>query len=163
MASLVSVYKTVDDHKYFRCFPNKWIEEESLNNVGPRYCKNCKFYGSINDIFIGYCLNCANISLKGKRGNGMLGNEILENSSEFDFNKCPYMTPLEQIELKKMIFENNLENLKIIPPILSRSFASDINILESEEYGIFRYDERRCDNWDKYQECECLDKPDSIS
>ena len=64
-------YKTVDKINYFMSFPDTWIEEESLYNVGPRFCENCKYYGSLDNIFIGYCVNCANNVFNGERGAGM--------------------------------------------------------------------------------------------
>ena len=150
MSNFILPHKTVGSYKYFKSFPDSWIDEESLNNIGPRYCSNCKYYGSINDIFIGYCLNCANHVLKGKRGSGMSGNE----SNDFDFTKCPYMSQPERSKLKKMIFNINIKKMREVHnrPTLSRNFASDL-----EEYGIFRYDERHLWNYGY------PDKPDSIS
>ena len=162
MANFMLPHKMVDNYKYHKSFPDTWIDEESLNNIGPRYCYNCKCYGNINDTFIGYCLNCAKHVLKGKRGSGMSGNEIINEPNDFDFTKCPYMSPLERSELKNMIFNMNKEKMKTIynRPTLSRSFASDL-----EEYGVFRHDERHLWNygWEDYKDYEYPDKPDSIS
>mgnify|MGYP001441271038 CR=1 FL=1 len=153
MSDFIMNFKIVDNYKYFKSFPDAWINEESLDKIGPRYCDNCRCYGTINNIFIGYCLNCANI-FNGTRGYGMSGNEIINNPTDFDFNKCPYMSSLEQIELIKII-----EKFKIVPipppPVLSRSFASDI--IDQNEIWCKNY------GWDKYKEYECLDRADSIS
>ena len=168
MADFTLSHKMIDNYKYHKSFPDTWIDEEGLNNIGPRYCYNCKCYGNIDDIFIGYCLNCANHILKGKRGSGMSGNEIINESNDFDFTKCPYMSLLERIELKKMIFNKNIERVKIVPPILSRSFASDLINTDSGEYDVlFRHDEihpwSSNYGWEDYDDCEYSDRPDSIS
>ncbi len=135
-------YKTVNNINYFKSFPDTWIEEESLYNVGPRFCENCKYYGSLDNIFIGYCVNCANNIFDGERGSGMSGNEIMLNPSEFDFEKCPYMSSLQKAQVKKAIFENNIEKIRIVPkpPILLRTFATET--LDSPlDNCVFRYDE----------------------
>ena len=51
---------------------------------------------------------------------------MMLNPSEFDFEKCPYMSPLQKHKLKAL-FEKNIEKIRIVPkpPILLRSFATD--------------------------------------
>ena len=159
MSNFTINYKIIDNYKYFKSFPKMWIDDESLYNIGPRYCDNCRYYGSIYNIFIGYCLNCANI-FNGKRGNGMSGNEIINNSIDFNFDKCPYMSLQEQIELKKFILEKSIDNIEFPPPpVLSRSFASDIIYHDEKNW----YNNYTRNEWEEYNNCECLDRPDSIS
>tara|TARA_B100001540_G_C15644861_1_gene568330 strand:+ start:440 stop:883 length:444 start_codon:yes stop_codon:yes gene_type:complete len=62
-------YKTIDGQKYIVSFPNTWIKSENIS-AGPINCSNCELHGCVNDIFIGYCLNCATHIYKGERGNG---------------------------------------------------------------------------------------------
>ena len=45
----------------------------SILTCGPVNCPNCNTYGSINGIFVGYCVNCACSDFEGKRGNGFCG------------------------------------------------------------------------------------------
>lgn len=61
-----------DGYKYVDTFPRDWLENEHPK-CGPVNCSNCRTYGSINGIFVGYCLNCACSDFKGKRGNGFYG------------------------------------------------------------------------------------------
>ena len=61
-----------DGYKYVDTFPRYWLENEHPA-CGPVNCSNCGTYGSINGIFVGYCLNCACSNFEGKRGNGFYG------------------------------------------------------------------------------------------
>ena len=61
-----------DGYKYVDTFPLDWLENENPT-CGPVNCSNCRTYGSINGIFVGYCLNCACSNFEGKRGNGFYG------------------------------------------------------------------------------------------
>ena len=56
----------VDGEKYSVYFPIAWAhdhitfynEEEQQLGTGPKNCGNCKKYGSIRGVFVGYCSNC---------------------------------------------------------------------------------------------------------
>jgi len=56
----------VDGEKYSVYFPIAWAhehitfynEEEQELGTGPKKCGNCKKYGSIRGVFVGYCSNC---------------------------------------------------------------------------------------------------------
>ena len=61
-----------DGYKYVDTFPKVWLENEDPA-CGPVNCTNCRTYGSINGIFVGYCLNCVCNNFKGTRGNGFYG------------------------------------------------------------------------------------------
>ena len=61
-----------DGYKYVDTFPRDWLENEHPT-CGPINCPNCRTYGSINGIFVGYCVNCACSDFEGKRGNGFIG------------------------------------------------------------------------------------------
>ena len=58
-------YYMVDGIKYDAHFPVAWaINHFSHPNVpedmsGPKECGNCRAYGSINDVFVGYCAMCS--------------------------------------------------------------------------------------------------------
>ena len=105
----------------------------------------------------GYLSKKLRAKVKSKANDSILDGSKFEpfiDVTDFDFNKCPYMSSLEQIELIKII-----EKFKIVPipppPVLSRSFASDI--IDQNEIWCKNY------GWDKYKEYECLDRADSIS
>ena len=102
------LYKFINNTKYLNTFPDEWI----CNNyygTGPNHCINCKNYGCIDDIFIGYCANCSQYIYNFERGEGfeVYATElILENSYTF----CEY------IEREKFNIINYLENKNKITP-----------------------------------------------
>ena len=62
----------VDDVWYHTAFPRKWAETH-LPGTGPCDCPNCANWGSLGDLFIGYCMHCASMAYNGKRGRGFIG------------------------------------------------------------------------------------------
>jgi hypothetical protein len=60
-------YKIYDNTKYLESFPDEWI----FNEIHPslKNCKTCLFHGKLDDIFIGYCVPCAE-KYNGTRGRG---------------------------------------------------------------------------------------------
>jgi len=61
-----------DYHWYHISFPKEWAVNNNNDETGPKCCLNCDCYGSINGIFIGYCVNCAQQVYKGSRGRGFI-------------------------------------------------------------------------------------------
>ena len=58
-------YYIVEGKKYSMCFPIAWAYEHHTFHLkngdaksGPKNCGNCDTYGSIRDVFVGYCSNC---------------------------------------------------------------------------------------------------------
>ena len=75
---------------YHEKFPEAWAvcHEEG---TGPGQCNNCADYGSVNEIFIGYCANCAMYIYEGARGRGFIDvgvenseTSVLDYPSAFD-------------------------------------------------------------------------------
>ena len=56
---------------YISKFPREWAENH-LPTTGPHECSNCREYGTMGDIFIGYCANCADFVYRGERGRGFM-------------------------------------------------------------------------------------------
>ena len=52
-------------------FPLHWNADHHTHQSGPDYCENCYQYGIFNDVFIGYCANCAEFVYGFTRGLGM--------------------------------------------------------------------------------------------
>ena len=75
-------YYIIDGYKYDIHFPLAWAldhqshnpyyhaetNETYLNYSGPKECGNCFCYGSINNVFVGYCSNCLRDVYNDKRG-----------------------------------------------------------------------------------------------
>lgn len=100
------IYKFINNTKYLISFPDDWISN-TYYGTGPNHCINCKNYGSIYDIFIGYCGNCSQHIYNFERGDGFevyASELILENNYTF----CEY------IEREKFNIINYLENKKKI-------------------------------------------------
>ena len=73
--SLGSQYYTLGGNRFDINFPIKWAVENLNENdenreVGPFHCTNCAAYGAINNVFVGYCSNCALHKYNYSRGNG---------------------------------------------------------------------------------------------
>jgi len=60
-----------DDVLYVSTFPIDWATEH-IEGTGPKECNNCKYYGSWDNVFLGYCGNCARYIYNGKRGMGFI-------------------------------------------------------------------------------------------
>ena len=59
--------------------------------TGPEECLNCAYFGCIDDVFIGYCANCAINIYEGSRGRGFIevgieyhGDNAMQFPSVFD-------------------------------------------------------------------------------
>lgn len=63
-------YYMIGPYKYANSFPKEWAKSY-LSGTGPEQCWNCSEHGTKDDVFYGYCLNCAQDSYKGERGVGM--------------------------------------------------------------------------------------------
>jgi len=66
----MSNYYEIDGELYTKQFPREWALKH-LPYTGPKNCENCKYYGSWNGVFIGYCSNCAE-EYQQDRGNGFI-------------------------------------------------------------------------------------------
>lgn len=86
-------YYMVGYYKYNKNFPQEWALSH-LSGTGPEQCGNCYDYGSKNDMFCEYCLNCAQYDYNGERGPGS------ETSSEPICQACS--TPIMQVYEKSI-------------------------------------------------------------
>jgi hypothetical protein len=68
--------------EYDNRFPNQWRDSHA-EGTGPEDCENCRAYGTINNVFVGYCANCAQYVYHGERGRGFIDNGI-EIEDEID-------------------------------------------------------------------------------
>lgn len=71
-------YYTVGYYKYANSFPKEWAQSH-LSGTGPEQCGNCYEYGSIDGVFVGYCLNCARYDYNCERGPGMDTGAVTED------------------------------------------------------------------------------------
>jgi len=67
---------------YHECFPEEWLDTHAPG-TGPKECANCRWYGSLDGMFIGYCMNCAQYVYEGERGRGLYGDGLEKIDPEF--------------------------------------------------------------------------------
>ena len=126
----------VNNFRYLRTFPDIWIQN-NLPGSGPLECINCRNYGCIDNIFIGYCNNCSEHIYNFERGDGFgnyVSELILENIGPFneyiDKEKFNIITYLEN---KKNYFKMNnfcQDNKTIIP-------INSINSINNNSQTLF--------------------------
>jgi hypothetical protein len=107
-------YYVVDGQKYHIRFPIEWAhkhvfgdeewtdEELATNGPGPKNCGNCKFYGSIRDVFVGYCCNCLRnlIDHDDPRGQRFaIGLAVCDLENADMWQKYPYMYGVKKTEI----------------------------------------------------------------
>ena len=127
--SLGSQYYILGGHRFDINFPIKWAVENLNENendeniqvgpvVGPVHCGNCATFGVINNVFVGYCSNCALYKYNYSRGNGFnaigveqivdyLGEEL--NPQNSIWNTYMENVQQDQIGLNIVIIEENEE------------------------------------------------------
>ena len=121
--SLGSQYYILGGYRFDINFPIKWAVEnlnETNENrqVGPFHCGNCATFGAINNVFVGYCSNCALYKYNYSRGNGFnaigveqivdyLGEEL--NPQNSIWNTYMENVQQDQIGLNIVIIEENEE------------------------------------------------------
>jgi len=115
-------------------FKNSFLINGEIYNTGPNYCKNCQFYGFHNGVFLGYCMNCAEV-FNFTRGNGMtdLYKEVDENMVAFDLTNFKkensiWNTYLKDISLNEIGDEKlkeEYEMYKDLPDLISIKEEND--------------------------------------
>jgi hypothetical protein len=116
---------------YHKNFPIEWAVNH-VSGTGPSQCENCFEYGSVNGVFIGYCVNCAQYDYNGKRGRGFIDSGIelkQEDCSEYDI---PFYT-----SEYPSIFETYLKRVDITK---IGSVAEEKNQEHEEEPELDEYD-----------------------
>ena len=86
---------------YTSCFPEEWASNH-VRGTGPKDCDNCKEYGSLNEVFIGYCSNCAFYEYKGKRGRGFISYGVENTSNDVKKFSSVFKTYLKNINLENV-------------------------------------------------------------
>lgn len=87
---------------YHKNFPEEWAKSHATEYAGPSICYNCVDYGCINNVFIGYCANCAQFVYNGTRGRGFISAGIEDN--EPDALKYPsiFETYMKDVDTSKI-------------------------------------------------------------
>jgi hypothetical protein len=110
MTSAKKNYYIVDGFLYTETFPQEWAKNHWFN-TGPKKCKNCLYYGSLNGVFIGYCSNCAANVYHYNRGLGFIdiGTECPIENVNLNYIDDDDFKDMEFIE-SLSVFETYLKN-----------------------------------------------------
>jgi hypothetical protein len=96
-------YYTLGYYKYNKSFPEEWAISH-LPGTGPEQCGNCYDYGSIDGVFLGYCLNCAIYVYNCERGPGLgLGATEEEMDQDIDQDMEETQVESETIHMSKLV------------------------------------------------------------
>ena len=134
------IQRIEDDHyvfekqKYFLCFPFEWITTMAPGS-GPKSCESCRKHGIIDDIFIGFCSDCAIYIYDNQRGHGFInGKEDInivekEKSASYTYLKyTKYAFPLYNINEPPINLHKRKNSFGEIPDIIidkTRSKSSE--------------------------------------
>jgi hypothetical protein len=110
------IYSSNDNYKfqgitYSKYFPLDWSTSH-LDGTGPHECDNCFIYGSINEMFIGYCMNCARHDYDCKRGHGFY--DGYEDIISEDFENSATHTYLKYFNMSDEDINNEEARLEIL-------------------------------------------------
>lgn len=167
-------YYIVDGYKYDIHFPLAWAldhqshkpyyhaetNETYLNYSGPKECKNCLCYGSINNVFVGYCSNCLRDVYNDKRGDhsvaaGMPVSMLCECTL---WKQYPYLNGVKISEMGDKIGDKIDDEETIIDDVfIEDEYLSEVN--EEEEYDEDDEERMRRAHEEEFQRmCEEDDK-----
>jgi hypothetical protein len=94
---------------YHRNFPVMWALTHAIDS-GPKDCMNCRDYGCVNGVFIGYCVNCAEYLYDGERCRGFIDNGIEIDEYEYDSAFDTYLKGINIAEIKPFCNINNTDS-----------------------------------------------------
>ena len=130
-------------------YKNSYLIYGEVYRPGPDTCKNCRFFGFHNGVFIGYCMNCAEV-FNYKRGNGMtdLCKEVDENMVAFNLSKfrkenSMWNTYLKDINLNEIgddKLKEEYELYKDLPDLIPMEEENNIESNDNEDEKEYELD-----------------------
>ena len=148
--------RTNTEINILKSIPKEWlhiteISRDILRCSGPIFCNNCKYHGMINNVWVGYCVNCAvyrynNKGVQEKCGffwpgrqyiyrRGQCIYEVTDKKDKWDDYLKLYDKELEIEKIKEI---NNLKNIKKIPPktVIEYQKLIDLKIISWDEGSL---------------------------
>jgi hypothetical protein len=119
---------------YIGTFPEEWAKNH-LPDTGPHECENCVSYGTVQNVFIGYCANCADYEYEGSRGKGFMDTLIEDITPETDdgkFYRSAFDTYLKDINVDNINIEDIYEEYENSP--YAKYYDSAFHEDPSDEY-----------------------------
>ena len=99
-------FYVVDGEKYCVYFPIAWAHTHITfynkgfqQDTGPKKCGNCKTYGSIRGVFVGYCSNCLKTYHNSEfwRGCNIVEGSSIEMMEENElWKQYPYLSGIQK-------------------------------------------------------------------
>jgi len=151
--------RTNAEIKILKSIPKEWlhIREKGIGNDtlkcgGPLFCNNCKYHGMINNVWVGYCANCA-VYRYNNRVNGFYwpgrqyiydGEQCIDEVTDIRDKWDDYLKLYDkELETEKIKEINDLKNIKKIPPKTSIEYQKliDLKIISWDEYFDFIEDD----------------------
>jgi hypothetical protein len=127
-----------DGIRYFLYFPYEWATS-THPGTGPKQCRSCQVHGIVDDLFIGYCCDCASYMYDHTRGHGFIyGKEKVDidnkqTSATFTYlkyTKYDHIFAPEQI--RKWSHSSTQFSNGLTEPITPRTSSSDSNVSISD-------------------------------
>jgi hypothetical protein len=87
---------------YHKNFPEEWAKSHATADAGPSVCYNCVDYGCINNVFIGYCANCAQFVYNGTRGRGFISVGIEDDEPDAQDYPSIFETYMKDVDIDKI-------------------------------------------------------------
>ena len=134
------------DHHNHEPYYHEKTDKTYINGSGPKECGNCKAYGSMNGVFVGYCSTCLEHVYHGKRGDytiasGMSIDMLCECTI---WKQYPYMNGVKISEIGDKIGEEEDEEAEE-----ERQELDEVEHEDEEEEGEEEGEE---EEFNKYQE-----------
>jgi hypothetical protein len=94
-------YYLCDGFKYHPSFPMAWATDNNLSGRGPIECGNCRAYGSIRGVFVGYCGGCVHTYEQERMWRGVFfgGFDVNQMNNESIWRMYPYMCGVKKSEI----------------------------------------------------------------
>jgi hypothetical protein len=112
-------YYSYEGVVYVGTFPEEWATNH-MPDTGPHECGNCFHLGTIRNVFIGYCAECADRGYNGSRGRGFV-----------DVATEDFRTVTDNDALYQSAFDTYLRDINL----------NDINIEDAHSPNEAVYDE----------------------
>jgi len=153
-------YYEVGGIKYTGTFPYEWATNHKFLDgtefcSGPKDCGNCREFGSINGVFVGYCSNCVTYIYNGetypKRNDCIYNAKVATDDALWA--ACPYLQgiSLSRIGDKKeaIVADYTINDDEDFDNYNSRREQDEYDEEEEDYYEAYRDNDDYYDQWDE--------------
>ena len=119
---------------YIGTFPEEWATNH-IEDTGPHDCENCVYFGTVKNVFIGYCANCADYIYEGSRGKGFIDTlieDVAPETHDENLYQSAFDTYLKNINVDNINIEDIYEEEENSPyaKYYDTSFDEDFTNVE---------------------------------